>query len=106
GENRVAEWTGAEVVEYAIDPPKFGLDRRPNADLAGGDAPRNAELVRRVLDGERGPHRDVVALNAALALVIAGVAEDLPMGMRVATESIDNGRAREKLDALVKATNA
>jgi anthranilate phosphoribosyltransferase len=106
GENRVAEWTGAEVIEYPIDPAAFGLDRRPNADLAGGDAPRNAELVRRVLDGERGPHRDVVTLNAALALVIAGAADDLPMGMRVASASIDDGSAREKLDALVKATNA
>jgi len=106
GENRVAEWTGTDVIEYAIDPHTFGLERRPNTELAGGDAPRNAELVRRVLDGERGPHRDVVALNAALALVIAGVADDMQAGMRVAFASIDDGRAREKLDALVQATKA
>lgn len=106
GENRVAEWTGGDVIEYAIDPATFGLDRRPNSELAGGDVSRNAELVRRVLEGERGPHRDVVALNAALALVIAGVADDMPAGMRLASASIDDGRARNKLDALVMATTA
>lgn len=104
GPNRVAEWTGGAVVEYAIDPPDLGLERRPNDALAGGDAARNAELVRRVLAAERGPHRDVVVLNAALALVIAGAAADLPAGIRLAHESIDDGRARHKLDALVRAT--
>ena len=106
GENRVAEWTGADVIEYAIEPETLGLDRRPNSELAGGDAPRNAELVRRVLEGERGARRDVVALNAALALVIAGIAVDMQMGMRLASASIDGGNAREKLAALVRATNA
>ncbi|HET9343064.1 MAG TPA: anthranilate phosphoribosyltransferase [Candidatus Eremiobacteraceae bacterium] len=105
GPNRVAEWTGESVMEYTIDPPAFGLERRSNEELAGGDAARNAELVRRVLAAERGAHRDVVALNAALALVIAGVADDLNAGFRVAQESIDDGRAQEKLDALVRATN-
>jgi len=105
GENQVAEWTGETVVEYEIDPSALGLERRPNAELAGGDASHNAQLVRRVLDGERGPHRDVVALNAALALVVAGEAGDLSAGMRLAHDVIDDGRARSKLDALVKATN-
>ena len=105
GPNRVAEWTGDSVIEYAIDPTTFGIERRSNEVLAGGDAARNAELVRRVLDAERGPHRDVVTLNAALALVIAGVAGDLNAGLRVAQKSIDDGRAREKLEALVRATN-
>ena len=105
GPNRVAEWTGEGVIEYAIDPTAFGIERRSNEELAGGDAARNAALVRRVLDAERGPHRDVVVLNAALALVIAGVAGDLNAGVHVAQESIDDGRAREKLEALVRATN-
>ncbi|MFI5388362.1 MAG: anthranilate phosphoribosyltransferase [Candidatus Eremiobacterales bacterium] len=105
GPNRVAEWTGDDVIEYAIDPMALGIERRPNEELAGGDAARNAELVRRVLAAERGPHRDVVVLNAALALVIAGVADDLTAGLRLALEAIDDGRAREKLDALVRATN-
>lgn len=67
---------------------------------------RNAELVRRVLAGEPGPHRDVVSLNAALAFAIAGAADDLIAGMRLAHDAIDGGRARAKLDALVRATNA
>jgi len=105
GENQVAEWTGETVIEYEIDPSALGLERRSNAELAGGDASHNARLVRRVLDGERGPHRDVVALNAALALVVAGEAGDLSAGMRLAHDVIDDGRARSKLEALVKATN-
>jgi len=103
--NRVAEWTGDSVIEYTIDPSAFGIELHSNEELAGGDAGRNAELVARVLSAERGPHRDVVVLNAALALVIAGVADDLTAGMRLAQETIDDGRAREKLEALVRATN-
>jgi len=106
GPNRIAEWTGDSVIEYTIDPTALRIERRSNEELAGGDAGRNAELVRRVLAAERGPHREVVVLNAALALVIAGVAHDMNAGMRLAMEAIDAGRAREKLAALVRTTNA
>jgi len=106
GENRVAEWTGSGVVEYAVDPASFGIRVRPNADLSGGDATENARIVDRVLAGAEGPHRDVVVLNAALALVIAGVAVDIGAGIVRARGSIDSGAARSRLAALVRASNA
>jgi len=105
GTNRVAEWTGSDVVEYAIDPASFGIAAHPNADLAGGDAAQNARIVERVLSGTAGPHRDVVVLNAALALVVAGVAGDVGAGIAQAAASIDSGAARAKLASLVRITN-
>lgn len=105
GRNRVAEWTGDSVVEYEIDAAELGIEAAPNDALAGGDGAQNAAIVRGVLAGGRGPHRDVVALNAGLALVIAGVAADLRAGVGLGYAVIDDGRAAAKLDALVRATN-
>jgi anthranilate phosphoribosyltransferase len=62
----------------------------------------NAAIVHRVLDGERGPHRDIVVLNAAAGLVVAGVVDDLAGGVERAAVVIDDGRARDVLDALVR----
>jgi anthranilate phosphoribosyltransferase len=74
--------------------------------LRGGDAEENAGIVRAVLAGRAGAHRDVVALNAALALVIAGIATDLRDGLRRAALSIDSGAAAAKLDRLVSITTS
>ena len=106
GVNMVAEWTGAVVDESMIDPRTLGFALQPNSALAGGDAAQNARIVEDVLAGKPGPHRDVVLLNAALALRIADAAADLPSGIALAARAIDSGGARAKLDALVRATNA
>ena len=71
-------------------------------DLRGGDAAFNAEVIRRVLDGERGPRRDIGVLNAAAALVVAGRAEGLAGGVELASASVDSGKASGVLDALVR----
>jgi anthranilate phosphoribosyltransferase len=81
------------------------LRRAPLDALAGGDAKQNARIIRRVLRGELGPHREVVQANAAAALVAAGCAKDWLEGVRLAAQSIDAGAARAKLDALVSFTN-
>ena len=60
----------------------------------GGDATINADLARRVLAGEHGPHRDIVSLNAGAGLLVAGLADDLPAGIEAAREAIDSGRRR------------
>jgi anthranilate phosphoribosyltransferase len=104
GPTRVVEWTGSEIVEYEIDPAALGLTRRELPALRGGDAEENAGIVRAVLAGRTGAQRDVIALNAALALVIAGVAADLHDGLRRATASIESGAAEAKLDGLIRAT--
>lgn len=105
GDNLVSEWNDGRVVEYTIDPRSLGMDLRPNRDLAGGDAAENAHVVTSVLSGERGPRRDVVILNAALAFVVADAAPDMRAGIVLAEKSIDSGAARGKLEALVRATN-
>jgi anthranilate phosphoribosyltransferase len=106
GPTSVAEWTGGGVIEFEIVPEDAGLERRDGSRLRGGDAASNAAAIRSVLDGQRGDQRDVVLLNAALALRVAGVAADLREGRAQAERSIDSGAARGRLEALVQASNA
>ena len=87
-----------------MDPGDVGLPTTTLEALRGGDAATNAELVRRVLGGERGPHRDIAVLNAAAGLVVAGVSADLAQGVQRAEEVIDDGAAAGALDALVLAS--
>ena len=72
------------------------------AELRGGDAPHNAEVVTRVLEGEKGPHRDIAVLNAAAGLVVAGLSADLADGVERAGAVIDGGAARDALEKLVR----
>ncbi len=100
----VADVRGAEVDLITLDPRDYAIPLAASADLAGGDPAHNAALVRAVLDGEPGPRRDIVCLNAAAAIVAAGLAEDFRAGLEAARAAIDDGRARAKLDALAAAT--
>ena len=104
GPSRVFQLKGGAVTEYELDPQDLGLSRSQPADLRGGTPPENADLLRRVLDGERGPRRDVVLLNSAAAVLAAGRTEAWPEAMAVASESLDSGRARQVLDRLVQAS--
>ena len=105
GPTRVAEIRDGKVKVFTIEPEDFGLSRCPMSALQGGNAVGNAEIVRSVLQGETGPRRDVVLLNAAFALIAAGVAEDIPSGLELARAAIDEGRALAKVDALAGMTN-
>jgi anthranilate phosphoribosyltransferase len=87
---------------FTVDPVELGLAPATHEQLIGGEPPYNAAVVRRVLGGEHGAHRDIVVLNAAAALVVAGVATDLLAGIGTATAAIDDGRAARVLDAFVK----
>jgi anthranilate phosphoribosyltransferase len=93
---------GPEVRRTTVDAAALGLARASLDDLRGGDASANAEAVRRVLDGAKGPHRDIVVLNAAAGLVVGGVAPDLEAGIALASASVDDGRAKAVLDGLVR----
>jgi anthranilate phosphoribosyltransferase len=75
------------------------------SELQGGDAARNAEIVREVLSGRKGPRRDVVLLNSAFALTAAGHVPDIPTGIREAARAIDAGQAEAKLEGLIRLTN-
>jgi anthranilate phosphoribosyltransferase len=104
GPSFAAETRDGTVEAYTIDPERYGLARAAPEALRGGDAATNAAIVRAVLEGEPGPRRDVVLLNAAAALRVAGVAEDLAVGLARARESLDSGSARQRLAALVRAS--
>jgi anthranilate phosphoribosyltransferase len=91
-----------EIQKYRIDPAELGLAPATIEDLRGGDAAFNAEAIRQVIGGEPSPHRDIAVLNAAAALVVIGSAPDLPAGMALACEVVDDGRAVAVLEALVQ----
>jgi anthranilate phosphoribosyltransferase len=102
----VGDGAGAhEVRSWRLDPAELGLAAATMEDLRGGDAAFNAEVIRRVLAGERSPRRDIGVLNAGAALLVAGVAPDLPEGMARAAEAVDTGRAAEVLEGLVRVSN-
>jgi anthranilate phosphoribosyltransferase len=94
---------GGEVREATLDPRAHGVSVGTAADLRGGDAAHNADVVRRVLDGERGPVRDAVVLNAAAALAVhddpaLDVDDALSAALVRAAGAIDSGAARATLD--------
>ena len=101
-ETEVADVRPHSVQRYRIAPEDFGVARASREALSGGDAAANALIVRRILEGEPGPRRDIVRINAAAALVAAGVAADFREGAQLAAESIDSGAARTKLEALIE----
>jgi anthranilate phosphoribosyltransferase len=90
-----------DIRDERIDPARFGLRTSTTADLRGGDPAHNAEAARRVLAGEHGPHRDIVVLNAAAALVIAGRTSGLEDGLALAAASIDSGASAAALERMV-----
>jgi anthranilate phosphoribosyltransferase len=96
----VFEIRGPEVVKQLWEPRDFGVPRASLADLAGGDPAENCAIARRILHGERGAHRDIVLVNAAAALLVAGRTADLREAMKIAAESIDSGAACAKLENL------
>jgi anthranilate phosphoribosyltransferase len=95
---------GGEVVHAEIDPLALGYMAPLDGDLAGGDPAHNADVLRRVLDGERGAARDVVELNAAAAVWLAGRAASLKDAIPIVRGSIDDGAARDRLEVFVATT--
>lgn len=106
GPTKVAELRGGQVKEYIVEPEQFGLKRCRMEELHGGNAEQSAAIVRGVLRGDKGPARDVVLLNGGAALYVGGSAATIQDGMRLAAESIDSGKASEKLARLVEMTSA
>ncbi len=102
----VLELRNGEVRTYDVDPGALGLKPARLEDIQGGDPATNADLARRILDGEPGPRREFVLLNAAAGLVAAGVVDDLAEGLAAATASVDDGRAAAVLDRLVAVSTA
>jgi anthranilate phosphoribosyltransferase len=105
GVTSVAEFKDGGVRSFEVTPEDAGLPRATLDDLKGGEPAHNAALMRDVLGGEKGRLRDIVLLNAAAALIIAGRAADLRDGAAIAVDSIDSGKAAGVLDRLIAETN-
>lgn len=102
GETHVVELKGKTIREYVLTPEELGLKRWPVEDLVGGDAEQNKRMMLSVLKGNAGGPRDVTIANAAAALLVAEVAEDLADGVARARDAIDSGAAMAKLEALIE----
>jgi anthranilate phosphoribosyltransferase len=101
GASTVYELRDDEVRTYELDPRDVGLDLADPSHVTGGDPSANAAIAERVLSGEKGAHRDIVVLNAAAGLWVAGRVDDLAAGVGLAQASIDQGHAGEVLERLI-----
>lgn len=101
GPNRVSEMRDRQVTTFTVDALDLGLARADRDDLLGGDPAANAAIARRILAGEPGPKRDVVLLNAAAALYVAGAVRTLAAGVDLAERTLDEGRAAAVAEHLV-----
>jgi anthranilate phosphoribosyltransferase len=102
----VHELRDGDVRVYDVDPADFGIGRADHGALAGGDAAGNADVVHKTFAGTSGPIRDIVTLNAAAALVVADLVDDLGAGVELAGALVDDGRAGATLDAFVRVSVA
>ncbi|MDD6307162.1 MAG: anthranilate phosphoribosyltransferase [Clostridiales bacterium] len=107
GATTVSEIKDGKVTTYLITPEQFGIKTASLEELKGGDGAENAEITKNILKGiEKGAKRDIVLLNAGATLYVGGVAESIEAGVKLAAEVIDSGKAYEKLEELVRVSNA
>lgn len=102
GPTQVAELRDGEVREYVIEPGQFGLSVAQLSDIAVNSAAESLSMINRVLEGQAGAARDIVLLNAGAAICVAGLANDIEAGVKMASTVIDNGEAQRKLQSLIQ----
>ena len=105
GPTFVSEVKDGVVTEFTIAPESYGIDMTTIESLRGGHPAENAMALRGLLAGEHSDYRDIVRLNAGAALMLAGLANDIVSGIDMATESVDNGKARAALETLIEVSN-
>ena len=102
----IVSWDGTAIVERTLTPEEVGLPRARPEDLRGGDPEENAEIMREIFAGKvAGPMSDVVALNAGAAIMLAGLAPDLPQGLRLAQQTLASGKTLDLLNHFVAASH-
>lgn len=101
GPTRISALQEGVIRDYVVAPEDFGLKRAASTEIAGGDVEKNVRIVRSIFAGGKGPCRDMVVLNAAAGLAIAGKAEDMIEGVKMAQELIDSGAAGRKLEEYI-----
>ena len=105
GPTFVSEVKDGKVREFTLSPQSYGIEMVSIESLRGGHPAENAMALQALLHGEHGDYRDIVRLNAGAALMIAGLAVDIPAGIDMATDSIDSGKARAALETLIEVSN-
>jgi anthranilate phosphoribosyltransferase len=96
----VSEVLNGKVINYEITPEEYGIKRAEKADLIGGDAMENANIILSVLSGDLGPKRDIVVLNSAAALYVGKIVPSIQEGIKMSENIIDLGFALKKLNEL------
>lgn len=105
GTTKISSLQNGSIRTYMIEPEEYGLGRTTLQEILGGDAAHNAQITRNILEGQKGPQRDIVLLNTAVAFVAGGIVDNINEGIKYAVEIIDSGKALGKLEALIEATN-
>lgn len=101
----VCEIKDGETKSYEIDPSEFGFEKCSIEDLVGGDPKENARITLDILKGQKGPKRNAVVLNSAAGLYVAGAAESIGDGVKIAEDMIDSGKALQQLENFIEFTN-
>jgi len=101
----VCELKDGKIKEFTINPAELGIKKAEIKDILGRDTATNVKIANEILDGKKGPKRDIACLNAAAALYLAGAAPNIKEGLELAGITIDSGRAKEKLQHLIEFTN-
>ncbi len=104
GPTKVTHLKEGKIRTFQMTPEEFGFKRADPVEVIGGNAKENADIIRSILDGQEGPKKDMVLLNASAAFVAAGLCDDFKTGIEIAKDSIGSGKAREKLHRLIETT--
>ncbi len=107
GPTKVLHLKDGQTTESTLDPSDYGIAQADFQALKGGDAPTNAALIKDILSGaDTGPRKDIVVINAAAAIIVAGLADEFAKAIEIANESIANGKAKEALEKMITISNA
>ncbi len=102
---KICEVKDGSFTTYEITPEQFGFTRCSKEELVGGTPEENAEITRAILNGAKGPKRDVVLMNAGAAIYLGGKADSIEEGIQIAAEMIDSGKAKEQLEKFIELSN-
>lgn len=105
-DSKVTELNNKSIKTYEINPGMYGIEKANIQDITGGTAQENAEIIRKLLDGEKGAKRDILILNAGATIYVAGKADSFEKGINMAEEIIDSGKARLKLEEFIRYSNS
>ena len=105
-ETYIAQLKDSKIIEFSISPEQFGIKKNTLNSIKGGEPKDNALALKKLLNGSKGPYRDIVLFNSAAAIVSTGHESDFKTAIEMSIHSIDSGEASKKLNSLIKITNS